>query len=229
MHLLIVEDDPRVQDFLSRGLRAEGYRLTACSSRNEAYEWIRREAFTLVLLDVMLPGLNGIELTQRLRAERHTVPILMLTAMDSVSDRVAGPRCGADDYLTKPFSFDELLARIEALARRPQNWQPLVRTLTVGPLQFDRAEMRVTLDGRVIELTAKELALLELFMSTPGRVFSRERILSNVWSVSEDPLTNVVDVYVKRLRQKIGDEGEPLMIKTVRGIGYKLEVNAGVS
>lgn len=229
MHLLIVEDDPRVQDFLSRGLRAEGYRLTVCGNGNEAYEWIRREAFTLVLLDVMLPGLNGIELTQRLRAERHTVPILMLTAMDSISDRVAGLRCGADDYLTKPFSFDELLARIEALARRPQNWQPLVRTLSVGPLQFDRAEMRVTLDGRNIELTAKELALLELFMSAPGRVFSRERILSNVWSVSEDPLTNVVDVYIKRLRQKLDDEGETSMIKTVRGIGYKLEVNADVS
>lgn len=223
MHILIVEDDLRVSDFLSRGLRAEGYRVTPCGNGNEALEWIRREMFSLVLLDVMLPGMNGIEITQRLRSERNPIAILMLTAMDSVDDRVQGLRCGADDYLTKPFAFEELLARIEALARRPAEWLQPDRVLSVGLLAFDRAEMRVTRNGVAITLTAKELALLELLMSAPSRVYSRERILSNVWGVNEDPLTNVVDVYIKRLRQKLGDEGETSMIKTVRGIGYKLE------
>ncbi|TAG79826.1 MAG: DNA-binding response regulator [Burkholderiales bacterium] len=224
MNLLIVEDDQRVQDFLSRGLRAEGYRITTCTDGNVAYEWISRENFSVVLLDVMLPGMNGIELTQKLRAERIALPILMLTAMDSLADRVQGLRCGADDYLTKPFAFEELLARIEALARRPTEWKPLDRTLRVGSLVFDRSEMRVLRDNQLVTLTAKELALLELLMSAPGRVFSRERILSNVWGVSEDPLTNVVDVYIKRLRQKIGDDTNgPGLIKTVRGIGYKLD------
>jgi DNA-binding response OmpR family regulator len=223
MNLLIVEDDSRVADFLSRGLQAEGYATLTERDGGAALARLRSEPFALVLLDVMLPTLTGIEVTQTLRAERNAVPILMLTAMGSVQDRVSGLRCGADDYLTKPFAFDELLARIEALLRRQQPLRAAAAALAVGDLIFDREQMRVTRAGRDISLTAKELALLELFMSAPGRIFSRERILSNVWGSQEDPLTNVVDVYIRRLRAKIDDGTEDSLIKTVRGLGYRLD------
>jgi len=176
-----------------------------------------------MILDVMLPGMNGLDLLQTLRCEGSQVPVLMLTAMGSLEDKVAGLRLGADDYLTKPFAFDELVARLEALRRRAREIRPRSSGLQVADLTLDRERMRVTRAGEPISLTAKELAFLELLMSAPGRVFSRERILSNVWGVHEDPLTNVVDVYVRRLRQKI-DEGHSLgLIKTVRGIGYKID------
>ncbi len=224
MNLLVVEDDSRVADFLQRGLRAEGYRVTHAKNGDEALAWARREAFSVVLLDVMLPTLSGVEVCQQLRAERNAVPVLMLTAMDAVQDRVAGLRCGADDYLTKPFAFDELLARIETLMRRPPELKAPTTVLTVGPLHFDRERMQVMREGQEIALTAKELALLELLMSAPGRLYSRERILSNVWGSHEDPLTNVVDVYVRRLRSKIDDGRSQALIKTVRGLGYKLDL-----
>lgn len=226
MNLLVVEDDPRVADFLQRGLRAEGYRVSLASDGQAALAIIRAEVFSTVLLDVMLPRMSGIEVCQQLRAERNPVPILMLTAMGTVQDRVTGLRCGADDYLTKPFAFDELLARIESLMRRPAE----IRTrhvqsaqLKVGTLVFDREKMVVSNGAQDISLTAKELALLELLMSAPGRLFSRERILSNVWGTHEDPLTNVVDVYIRRVRAKIDGDGQPSWIQTVRGLGYKIQ------
>ncbi|APO79794.1 response regulator protein (plasmid) [Rhizobium etli 8C-3] len=173
----------------------------------------------------MLPIINGSDVCQTLRAGGISAPILMLTALGSVNDRISGLRMGADDYLVKPFSFEELLARIEALMRRPVNLRPLgAKALLVGILKLDRDSMRVTVDGVEISLTAKELALLELFMSAPGRVLSRERILANIWGAGEDPLTNVVDVYVRRLRAKIDrPTGDRSCITTVRGIGYRLE------
>ncbi len=224
MNLLVVEDDSRVADFLQRGLRAEGYRVTHAKNGDEALVWARRETFSVLLMDVMLPTLSGVEVCQQLRAERNAVPVLMLTAMDAVQDRVAGLRCGADDYLTKPFAFDELLARIETLMRRPHELKAPSTVLTVGPLRFDRERMQVMREGQEIALTAKELALLELLMSAPGRLYSRERILSNVWGSHEDPLTNVVDVYIRRLRSKIDDGRPQALIKTVRGLGYKLDL-----
>ena len=226
MNLLVVEDDTRVADFLQRGLRAEGYRVSLASDGQAALEAIRTEVFSAVLLDVMLPGLNGIEVCQQLRVDRNSVPILMLTAMGTVQDRVTGLRCGADDYLTKPFAFDELLARIESLMRRPAEIQtrgtPSTQ-LKVGALIFDREKMVVHNGTQEISLTAKELALLELLMSAPGRLFSRERILSNVWGTYEDPLTNVVDVYIRRIRGKIDPDGQPSLIQTIRGLGYKIQ------
>jgi DNA-binding response OmpR family regulator len=227
MNLLIVEDDARVADFLLRGLRSEGYRIVHASTGPEGLELARAGEFQLVLLDVMLPGMSGIELCQILRAERNPVPVLMLTAMGRVEDRVSGLRCGADDYLTKPFAFDELLARIEALLRRPPQLRQRDTVLTVADLRFDRERMAVTrgpadAENR-IALTAKELALLELLMSAPGRIHSRERILANVWGAHEDPLTNIVDVYIRRLRSKIDDGHAKPLIKTVRGLGYTIE------
>ncbi len=223
MKLLIIEDDPRVADFLLRGLRAEGYSPSAVESAEAALPLLRSGGFDLALLDVMLPGQSGMELCQQIRAECIPLPVLMLTAMGGVTDRVAGLRCGADDYLTKPFAFDELLARVEALLRRPAQWVTRATELVVGDLVFDRVRMEVRRAGQVLTFTAKDLALLELLMSAPGRMFSRERILSNVWGVDADPLTNVVDVYVRRLRSKLDGVGQPSWITTVRGMGYRLE------
>ncbi|MFO1494020.1 MAG: response regulator transcription factor [Lysobacterales bacterium] len=225
MTLLVVEDDARVADFLSRGLRAEGYRVQTLRSGEEALALARQVAPELILLDVMLPDISGYDVCQQLRAARIASPVLMLTAMGTVQDRVTGLRCGADDYLTKPFAFEELLARIEALLRRPPAWVERHTVLTVGPIRFDRRRMEVTRGDEVIALTARELALLELLMSAPGRLYSRERILANVWGVDEDPLTNIVDVYIRRLRSKLDGDG-PSLISTVRGLGYRLDAPA---
>ena len=229
--LLVVEDEPRVADFLGRGLRAEGYQVTFARTGAEALEIARAARFDAILLDIMLPGgMDGREICQRLRMRRDTTPILMLTALDGVEDRVEGLRLGADDYLGKPFAFDELLARIEALIRRGQRFAETTRLLAAGDLVFDRDALTVACAGRRLDLTAKEMALLELLMAAPGRLFSRERILSNVWGLSEDPLTNVVDVYIARLRRKLeaGAEGALVpVIRTVRGRGYRLEMPDG--
>ena len=226
MNLLVVKDDPRVADFLHRGLRAEGYKVQVASDGQLGLAMIRSEAFSVILLDIMLPKMSGIEVCQHLRADCNSVPVLMLTAMSTVQDRVTGLRCGADDYLVKPFAFEELLARIESLMRRPVelNLRPAQATqLMVADLVFDREKIQVHRAGAEVTLTAKELALLELLMSAPGRLFSRERILSNVWGSHEDPLTNVVDVYIARLRAKIDTTHQACLIQTVRGLGYKIQ------
>lgn len=226
MNLLIVEDDPRVADFLLRGLKAEGYKVQVASDGLEGLAMARVAGFNVLLLDVMLPKMSGIELCQQLRADCNPVPVLMLTAMGTVQDRVVGLRCGADDYLVKPFAFDELLARVESLMRRPTELKTRPAhspQLVVGDLIFDREKMQVSVAGVALSLTAKELALMELLMSAPGRLFSRERILSNVWGSHEDPLTNVVDVYIARLRAKIDKPDQPSLIQTMRGLGYKMQ------
>jgi DNA-binding response OmpR family regulator len=234
MNILLVEDDARIADFLQRGLRAEGWRVEHAATGPEGLALARAAARdearepaavpTLLVLDLMLPGLSGLEVCQTLRAEGVALPILMLTALGTLDDRVAGLRTGADDYLCKPFEFEELLARLEALARRgrPVRPRPSVQ-LVVADLVFDRERMRVTRGGRPIALTARELALLELLMSAPGRLFSRERILATVWGTHEDPLTNIVDVYIRRLRSKVDEGFEPALIHTQRGLGYRLE------
>ena len=221
-HLLVVEDEERVANFVARGLRAEGYTVTVARTGPEGLEVARSGGFAAILLDLMLPGLPGQDVCQSLRAGGDITPILMLTALDAVEDRVDGLRLGADDYLTKPFAFDELVARVEALIRRNRAFQVEPGRLAVLDLVFDRTTLVVTRAGRPIELTAKELALLELLMSAPGKVWSRARILSNVWGYSSDPLTNIVDVYIRRLRKKLDDEDATLIV-TLRGSGYKLD------
>lgn len=223
MNILVVEDDARVADFLVRGLRAEGYTVELARTGPEGLAMARSAESGVLILDLMLPGLSGLELCQTLRAEGCHLPVLMLSALNETEDKVNGLRLGADDYLTKPFAFEELLARIEALLRRGREQRQRASTLQVADLVLDRERMQVSRAGQSIALTAKELAFLELLMSAPGRVYSRERILSNVWGTNEDPLTNVVDVYVRRLRTKI-DEGHAVaLLKTVRGFGYRLD------
>ena len=235
MNLLLVEDDARVADFLLRGLRAEGHRVQRAATGPEGLAMAQdaaREAArgsaadepTVMVLDVMLPGLSGLEVCQTLRAQQVQLPILMLTALGTLEDRVSGLRLGADDYLCKPFEFEELLARLEALGRRGREHRPApARLLQVADLELDRERMQARRGGQALALTARELALLELLMSTPGRLFSRERILANVWGTHEDPLTNIVDVYIRRLRSKIDDGQAVPLIHTLRGLGYKLE------
>jgi DNA-binding response OmpR family regulator len=227
--VLVVEDEAAVADVLLRGLGAEGYRVALARDGREALDAAAAERFDVILLDIMLPGgMDGRDVCQAIRARRDATPVLMLTALDAVEDRVEGLRLGADDYLAKPFSFDELLARIAALLRRAGGASSVVSRLELGDLVFDRESLVVSRRGRRVELTAKELALLELLLSAPGSVFSRERILSNVWGLSEDPLTNVVDVYIGRLRRKLELEGaDGPAITTLRGRGYRIEMLAG--
>lgn len=231
MNILIVEDDQRVADFLERGLKAEGYRIRVAATGADGLEacralWdeqVQTGARGLVLLDLMLPGMNGLDLCQTLRASHINLPILMLTALGRIEDRVAGLRMGADDYLVKPFGFEELLARIEALLRRgPLIAEPSGAVLKVADLELDRSRFTLHRGSEEIRLTTKELALLELLMSAPGRVFSRQRILTNVWGIDEDPLTNVVDVYIRRLRSKVDEPFGTSIIETVRGVGYRI-------
>lgn len=232
MNVLLIEDDQRIADFLQRGLRAEGLMVQVARNGRDGLAcamsaWKDHrdgDPVTVVVLDLMLPDIGGMEVCQTLRANQVQLPILMLSALSTVEDRVAGLRLGADDYLCKPFDFDELLARIEALRRRGRDHRAGPTTLLkVADLELDRVAMKATRGGRVLSLTARELALLELLMSAPGRLFSRERILANVWGVNEDPLTNVVDVYIGRLRSKIDEGDSAPLIHTQRGLGYRLE------
>lgn len=221
MRLLIIEDDRRVADFLKRGLTAEGWFCVAAHDGEEGLNLAREGDFDMILLDLMLPGIHGHEVCQQLRVDGVNTPLLILTAMDSQEDVIKGLRMGADDYLTKPFAFEELLARMETVIRRAGGGATDQRELRAGPIRFDLDALQVTLDGQPVKLTAKELAMMELFMSQPGKLLSRERILNNIWGLQMDPMTNVVDVYVGKLRKKLAGADADSMIETVRGIGYR--------
>jgi len=224
MRILIVEDEIRIADFLQRGLRAEGHFPVVANDGESGLALALEGDFDLVLLDMMLPGVHGREICQQLRMNKINTPLIILSAMDSLDDVIAGLRMGADDYMTKPFSFEELLARIETVMRRSSEVTTQEQLLEVASLAFDRQSLRFTLSGREIKMTAKELAIIELLMSHPGTLFSRERILSNVWGMNMDPLTNVVDVYIGKLRKKIDSDNAESMIETVRGLGYRLNI-----
>jgi DNA-binding response OmpR family regulator len=227
MRVLIVEDEARIADFLDRGLRAEGHFCVVAGDGKEGLSLALKGDFDLILLDLVLPKMHGHEVCQQLRVNKISTPLMILTAMDSIEDIVAGLRLGADDYMTKPFSFEELLARIESVMRRSSSRELEDPCLRVGPVTFDREALRVSVEGRETHMTAKELAILELLMSNPGKLFSRERILSNVWGLNMDPLTNVVDVYIGKLRKKIDPDGGESLIETVRGLGYRLHLPPG--
>lgn len=223
MRLLLIEDDIRIVEFLGRGLKAEGHTVDIQNDGKSGFDAASKGAWDAIMLDVMLPALDGREVCRSLRLDNNRTPILMLTALDSTDDIVRGLRLGADDYMTKPFAFDELLARLESLDRRSDagEMKQAKGMMQAGDLSFDRDALIVKRHGKTIELTSLEYALLEFLMVETGKVLSRARILQNVWGVSQDPLTNVVDVYIRRLRAKIDDGVETKLINTVRGRGYR--------
>ena len=219
--ILLVEDDERIVAFLKRGLTAEGFVVDVAANGEVALALCHDHDYPLVILDVMLPIVDGIEVCKALRRQSKQSLVLMLTAKDSVQDKIEGLHSGADDYLTKPFAFDELLARIAALLRRGP-YQETSRLLSVGDLVLDSATRSAQRGGRQIELTAKEFVLLQFLMENAGTVLSRSRILSNVWEHNSETYTNVVDVYVRYLRRKVDQDGEKPLIRTVRGAGYMI-------
>ncbi len=220
MRVLIVEDEVKMASLIRRGLREEGYAADVAINGEDALWMAQATDYDAIVLDVMLPGLDGFETCSRLRDDGVQAPVLMLTARDSVEDRVAGLDEGADDYLTKPFSFVELLARLRALGRRGPVDRPTV--LEVGDLRLDPATKQVWRGEAEIRLSTKEFALLETFMRRPGEVLSRYRLLEHAWSYDYENRSNVVDVYVRYLRQKIDRPFGVESIETVRGSGYRL-------
>jgi two-component system, OmpR family, response regulator len=220
MRILIVEDDARMADAVRRGFEAEGVAVDLAATGEEALWRAQAAAYGAIVLDIMLPGIDGIQTCERLRTADVWTPILMLTARDAVRDRVAGLDSGADDYLVKPFSFEELLARVRALARREVAPRPSV--VAVGDLRLDPATHKVTRGDTDISLSAREVAILEAFMRRPGRILSRYDLLEIVWSGEFDHRSNVVDVAVRRLRDKIDRPFGTESIETVRGAGYRL-------
>ena len=217
--ILIIEDDERILQFLRRGLTFEGYRVLTASDGLAGLALARDNPPDLVILDWMMPGLDGLEVCKRLRAA-DDVPILMLTARDGVSERVIGLDAGADDYLVKPFEFEELLARIRALLRRMRSGGPKV--LSFQDLKLDPGTHQANRGGRSIELTAKEYELLELFLRHPRQVLTREVIFDRIWGYDFGGESNIIEVYVRYLRQKTESAGEPRLIHTVRSVGYVL-------
>jgi DNA-binding response OmpR family regulator len=227
MRILIVEDEKRVADFLDRGLRAEGHFCVVANDGEQGLKLALEGEFDLILLDLVLPRMHGHEVCQQLRMNKVNTPLMILTAMDSVDDVIVGLRLGADEYMTKPFAFEELLARMELVMRRGSTRAEEDPCLRGGGIVFDRNSLRVTVDGAEVHMTSKELAILELLMSNPGRLFSRERILSTVWGLNVDPMSNVVDVYIGRLRKLIDHDGDESLIETVRGRGFRLNLPPG--
>lgn len=220
-HILIAEDEPRIVRFLAKGLQAQGYATSCAATGQDALDLAMAGDFDLILLDLGLPGLDGMEVLARLRRAGRRVPVIVLTARDSTEDVVTGLDSGASDYVRKPFRLAELMARIRLqLRHEPVPEQFVLRN---GSLTLDLRTRQVTVGGRTIDLSAREFALAELFMRHPGQVLSREQVLSQVWGYDYDPMSNVVEVYVRYLRHKIGAD----RIVTVRGAGYRLAKEAG--
>jgi DNA-binding response OmpR family regulator len=220
MRILLIEDEPKVAGFVRRGLTAERYAVDIAADGKEGLELADAFPYDMIVLDLMLPGIEGREVLQRIRRKNTCVPVLVLTARDAIEDKVKLFDAGADDYLTKPFAFAELLVRTKALLRRgPVNRSS---TLVIDDLELDRLTQQVRRAGHRIELTAKEYGLLEYLMLNPGRVLSRNMIIEHVWDQSFDGITNIVDVYVRHLRSKVDDGHDFKMIRTVRGAGYIL-------
>src|SRR4051812_15950892 len=224
IRVLVVDDEPLIVEMLSMGLSYEGFEVSVARTGHEALDQARAGNPDVIVLDIMLPGMDGLEVCRRLRAQGD-VGILMLTALGEVDDRVTGLDSGADDYLVKPFTFKELMARVRAILRR--RGINLQRVLRLGDLSLDRQSRRVTRGGRVIELTPREYDMLELFLTHPRQVFTRDVILNRVWGYDYLGDTNVIDVHIRHLREKLADDDRSL-IRSVRGVGYGLEPPEGV-
>ena len=220
--ILVVEDDPETRDYLAKGLREAGYAVEATGSGRQGLMHAIDGGFDALLLDRMLPDLDGLSLLKSVRAAGVQTPAILLTAMSAIDERVRGLRAGADDYMVKPFSYAELSARLEAVMRRPAETRPEETRLACGDLELDLIARTAQRGGRTIELLPREFQMLEYLMRRPGRVITRTMLLEGVWDYRFDPRTNVIDVHISRLRRKIDADGEPPLIHTVRGSGYKL-------
>jgi len=224
MRILLVEDESKVARFIARGLSADRFAVDTAADGQNALDLAAAYHYDLIILDLMLPGMTGTEMLRRLRSSDTNVPVLVLSARDALADKVGHLELGADDYLTKPFAFAELLVRVKALLRRgPVNRASVIR---VGDLELDRLSRCVTRGGRAIELTAKEYSLLEYLMANAGRVMSRSMIIEHVWDQSFDGVFSIVDVYLGRLRSKIDQSADQKLIRTVRGVGYSISNGA---
>ncbi len=223
MRILIVEDDASIRGVLTRGLTEEGFAVDQAVDGAEGLAKASDPAYDIVVLDLFLPRKDGLLVLQELRHKGVTTPVLVLTARDAVADRIRGLDSGADDYLVKPFAFEELLARIRALLRRArQTYDPVLRA---GPLVLDRATRRVTWNGEIVELSNREFAVLEYLMQHAGEVLSRTRIYEHVWNEQMELMSNVIDVHIKEIRRKLSHVGAKSVISTVRGVGYRMEAN----
>lgn len=224
MRVLVVEDEHKLAGVLARGLEEQGYAVDIAYDGAAGLTLAEMGPYDLVVLDIMLPEIDGLTVCRRLRAEQHNMPVLMLTARDTLDDRVAGLDSGADDYLVKPFAFRELLARVRALLRRDTlSKDPIVRAADV---EVNTVTHEVHRAGRAVELTSKEYAVLEYFVRHPNQVLTRTQIAEHVWDYDFVAMSNVVDVYMRYLRRKLGDEEEPRLLRTIRGTGYQLRVPA---
>ncbi len=220
MRVLVVEDEAKMAELLARGLREEGHAVDVAERGEDALWMVQAISYDVVILDIMLPGLDGLETCRRMRASEVWTPVLILTARDAISDRVAGLDTGADDYLVKPFSFSELVARVRALTRRAPQERPV--TLQVGDLRLDPAAHRAWRGDEELDLSAREFALLELLMRRPGQTLSRVQLLEGAWDMAYEVRSNIVDVYIRYLREKVDRPFGHDSIQTVRHVGYRL-------
>jgi DNA-binding response OmpR family regulator len=217
--VLVVEDDRKIASFVQKGLKEQGFVVEVCGDGNEGYNRAMRQTYDVIVLDIMLPGRDGLSILRALREKKNTVPVILLTARSAMNERVDGLNLGADDYLGKPFYVEELIARIQAVVRRASGEQ--LTQLTAGELTVNLITRLVRREEQRIELTNREFNLLELLMRAPGRVFTRTQILEHVWGYDFDPQTNVVDVCIRRLRAKVDSPSAPSRIETVRSVGYR--------
>ncbi len=222
MKILVVEDDAKLGGFVRKGLEAQGFSVDLCDHGDVGFTLATTRSYDALVLDIMLPGRDGLSILRHLRDHHTTVPILLLTARSALNERLDGLNLGADDYLTKPFYIEELVARLHALLRRTSGQQKVV--LQRGNVSVDLLSRAVTCEGKPVELTAREFALLTYLMRSPGRTFTRAQICEHVWNYHFDPGTNLVDVYVQHLRKKLGQDPDQPVIETVRGVGYRVPV-----
>jgi two-component system, OmpR family, response regulator len=219
MRIMLAEDERKIARFVRKALEEQGFEVDATANGDEAYEWALSRSYDVMVLDIMLPGRDGLSILRQLRERHNTVPVVIITARSELGERLEGLNLGADDYLTKPFFVEELIARIHAVSRRASG-ENLSR-LQVGHLTIDLLTREVKREDRVIDLTTREFSLLEYLLRSPGRVFTRTQILEHVWGYDFDPNTNLVDVYIQRLRKKLDPGGDQPLIETIRGVGYR--------
>jgi two-component system, OmpR family, response regulator len=219
MKALVVEDEKKIASFVCQGLEERGFVVDVCHRGDEGYELATTRRYDVVLLDIMLPGRDGLSILRSLRDQKNAVPVILLTARGQLSERVEGLNLGADDYVAKPFFLDELIARVHAVLRRASGEE--LSVLQAGDLSVNLITREVRRGGNPVELTSRELALLTCLMNSPGRVFTRTQLCEHVWNYHHDPGTNLVDVYIQRVRKKIGDDPAMPLVETLRGVGYR--------